>query len=184
MTRDAGRRRSGRPDGALESPAKRPARSSGGQRRGLPKGRRPVDIAGSIGKIAVVLVVVGGVGIVAYNMFLGGARVGGPVAEPATLSTLASTGKVLFKANCAGCHGPKADGTDQGPPFVNDIYNPGHHPDAAFLSAAKNGVRAHHWRFGNMPPVEGITEAEIVAIVKYVRELQEANGIAFRPHVM
>ena len=141
--------------------------------------KKPFDLAGSLGKIAVTSVLVGGVAIVAYKAFRGSSP-----REPATLSTLAAAGKVLFEANCGPCHGAQGNGTDHGPPFINDIYNPGHHPDVAFLLAARNGVRAHHWRFGNMPPVEGITEAEIAAIVKYVRELQEANGITFRPHVM
>jgi hypothetical protein len=39
------------------------------------------------------------------------------------------------------------------------------------------GVQAHHWRFGNMPPVEGITRAEVATIITYIRELQRANGI-------
>ena len=38
-------------------------------------------------------------------------------------------------------------------------------------------VRSHHWRFGNMPPVAGITRAEVVSIVTYFRTLQRANGI-------
>jgi hypothetical protein len=51
------------------------------------------------------------------------------------------------------------------------------HGDGAFLVAATNGVRQHHWSFGNMPPVEGITQAEVKSIVTYVREVQRANGI-------
>jgi hypothetical protein len=38
-------------------------------------------------------------------------------------------------------------------------------------------VRAHHWRFGNMPPVDGVNRAEVEKIVAYVRALQRANGI-------
>ena len=155
-----------------------------GQPPGRSRQKRPVDFAGSITKIAVILVVAGGLGTVAYNMFRGAAGVGPTVVEPASLSTLASAGKPLFKANCAPCHGLQANGTDHGPPFINTIYNPGHHPDEAFFYAAKNGVRAHHWRFGNMPPVQGVTPADVSAIVRYIRELQEANGIVFRPHVM
>ncbi|HBM41471.1 MAG TPA: cytochrome C, partial [Sulfitobacter sp.] len=49
--------------------------------------------------------------------------------------------------------------------------------DAAFLLAAKQGVRAHHWKFGNMPPVEGVTPGDVKMVVAYVRELQRANGI-------
>ena len=52
-----------------------------------------------------------------------------------------------------------------------------HHGDAAFLLAVRNGVRAHHWRFGDMPPQPGLTGAEVAAITAYVRELQRANGI-------
>jgi hypothetical protein len=47
----------------------------------------------------------------------------------------------------------------------------------AFVLAAKNGVRAHHWKFGNMPPVKGLTQADVKYIARYVRELQRENGI-------
>ena len=43
--------------------------------------------------------------------------------------------------------------------------------------AARRGVRAHHWGFGDMPPVEGVTDADIAAIIAYVRTLQKANGV-------
>lgn len=100
------------------------------------------------------------------------------------LSTLASKGEVAFDQKCAACHGTNGAGSDNGPPLVHDIYNPGHHGDPAFFSAAKLGVQSHHWGFGDMAPVEGIAEAEIKAIVRYVRELQRANGILYRPHTM
>ncbi len=101
-----------------------------------------------------------------------------------TLSEVAARGKIAFDANCATCHGVNATGTDQGPPLVHDIYNPGHHADGAFLLAAKHGVRQHHWPFGNMPPQPQVTEEQVTAIVRYVRELQVANGITERPHRM
>lgn len=100
------------------------------------------------------------------------------------LSEVALKGKEAFEANCAQCHGENASGTDKGPPLVHDIYNPGHHADGAFLIAAKRGVRAHHWPYGNMPPQPQVSEDQIAAIVKYVRELQVANGITYRPHRM
>jgi len=43
--------------------------------------------------------------------------------------------------------------------------------------AAKNGVRSHHWRFGDMPPVDGVTNADVMMIARYIRELQKENGI-------
>jgi hypothetical protein len=64
-----------------------------------------------------------------------------------------------------------------GPPLVHKIYEPSHHADFAFQKAVQSGVRSHHWGFGNMPPVEGITAAEIAMIITYVRTLQVANGI-------
>ena len=87
-------------------------------------------------------------------------------------------GARAFTAKCAACHGPSAGGLNgSGPPLIHKIYEPSHHGDAAFFRAAELGVRAHHWPFGNMPPVEGITRAEIAEIVKYLRAVQRANGI-------
>jgi mono/diheme cytochrome c family protein len=100
------------------------------------------------------------------------------------LSPLAARGKTEFDANCATCHGVNAAGTDKGPPLVHNIYNPGHHADAAFFIASKQGTRSHHWRFGDMPPQPQVSEEQVAAIVRYVRELQRANGIGFQPHKM
>ncbi len=86
-------------------------------------------------------------------------------------------GERLFDANCARCHGPRGTGTDQGPPLVHIIYEPHHHSDAAFQMAARNGVRAHHWSFGDMPPVPGVTPEQVTEIVAYVRWLQREAGI-------
>ena len=100
------------------------------------------------------------------------------VLVPETLSTNAQFGKLAFEAKCAVCHGANAAGQDGvAPPLVHKIYEPSHHGDASFLLAARNGVRAHHWRFGSMPPVEGVSDDDIRMIVAYVRELQRANGI-------
>jgi len=105
------------------------------------------------------------------------------VTEP-VLSAQATIGKVAYDANCAACHGKKAAGSKQGPPLIHAIYNPGHHGDEAFFRAVKGGVPQHHWSFGNMPARPGISDPQIAAIVKYVREVQVANGINYRPHNM
>jgi len=106
---------------------------------------------------------------------------GAPIADvriPATFTDPAIIGKTVFNAKCAACHGENAAGTGGvAPPLVHQFYRPGHHGDEAFLRAAKNGVTAHHWNFGNMPPVEGITPAEVKYVVSYIRELQRANGV-------
>ena len=104
-----------------------------------------------------------------------------PLAEvvvPASLSETEAMGERAFVALCAACHGTNAAGRDGiAPPLVHRIYNPGHHSDAAFHIAVQNGVRAHHWRFGNMPPIDGVTRAEVETIIAYVRALQRENGI-------
>lgn len=99
------------------------------------------------------------------------------VAIPAAFSDTAKIGERAFNANCAACHGENAAGTEIGPPLVHRIYEPSHHADYAFELAVANGVRAHHWRFGNMPPQPEVTKADVATIVIYVRELQRANGI-------
>jgi len=86
-------------------------------------------------------------------------------------------GKTLFEQNCSVCHGPAGDGTEQGPPLVHIIYEPNHHADAAFILAARNGVRAHHWRFGDMAPLPGVTDVMVQEIVGYIRWLQRQVGI-------
>jgi cytochrome c2 len=86
-------------------------------------------------------------------------------------------GETTFNATCAACHGKQAAGTDHGPPLVHKIYEPNHHGDQAFQYAAANGVRAHHWEFGNMPKVDGVTPGDVDQIVKYVRWLQRQAGI-------
>ena len=88
-----------------------------------------------------------------------------------------AAGEALFNASCAACHGVRAGGSEVGPPLIHDYYKPSHHGDAAFLLAAQRGVIAHHWRFGNMPPVPAVTADELASIIRYVREVQKANGI-------
>ena len=93
------------------------------------------------------------------------------------LSNLAQGGEPLFNAKCAACHGQYAAGSNQGPPLIHKVYHPGHHADRSFQLAVQNGAQAHHWQYGNMPPVEGITPSDVARITLYVRELQRANGI-------
>lgn len=98
------------------------------------------------------------------------------VAVPA-LSGVARAGEALFNGNCMACHGANAAGSGNGPPLIHKIYEPGHHGDAAFLSAVRIGVRAHHWNFGNMPAQVHVTDSDAQKIIVYIRTLQRSNGI-------
>ncbi len=100
------------------------------------------------------------------------------VALPAELSSEAQIGQRGFEAFCAACHGLNAVGQNGvAPPLVHITYEPNHHGDGAFLSAVRNGVQSHHWDFGNMPVIEGLTDADVRAITQYIRALQRENGI-------
>ncbi|WP_371171043.1 c-type cytochrome [Aliiroseovarius sp. 2305UL8-7] len=142
-------------------------------------------------------VIVGCAGALGLGLFVWFAMTGQPEgvavdsseqAQPETLEMVAVkmpalgddavVGARAFEAKCAACHGPNAGGLDGvGPPLIHKIYEPSHHADFAFYRAAEQGVRAHHWRFGDMPPVEGITRAEIASIIAYLRLVQRENGI-------
>ena len=87
-----------------------------------------------------------------------------------------SEGAALYQANCASCHGDDLSGTDAGPSHLSIVYEPNHHGDDAFRSAILNGARQHHWNFGDMAPIPGLDDAQIDAIIGFVRSEQERQG--------
>lgn len=82
-------------------------------------------------------------------------------------------GQLLYEKYCASCHGQQLDGTDKGPPLIHPFYKPSHHGDQSFYRAALKGVRQHHWNFGDMEPVPGITPGKMDSIVPFVRYYQQ-----------
>lgn len=92
-------------------------------------------------------------------------------------SEMARAGEALFNRNCSTCHGVGAVGTNQGPPLLDRVYHPGHHPDASFRNAVRNGVQSHHWNFGDMLPVPGVSAEEVEEIICYVRQTQRESGL-------
>lgn len=90
-------------------------------------------------------------------------------------------GEAIYQQSCASCHGSDLRGTDEGPSHLSKVYEPGHHPDAAFRSAIENGARAHHWGFGDMAPVSGLDDDEIEAVIAYIRHQQEEHGFEAYP---
>jgi mono/diheme cytochrome c family protein len=89
---------------------------------------------------------------------------------------LVAEGAGMYQASCASCHGGDLRGTDRGPSFLSIVYEPGHHSDVAFLFAVQRGTNAHHWRFGDMPRIDGVTPEDVDAIVAFVRETQRVEG--------
>ena len=86
-------------------------------------------------------------------------------------------GKSIYQGKCMSCHGIAARGTNKGPPLVHRIYRQNHHPDMAFHLAVKNGVKQHHWNFGHMPTIDGITPEQVEHVIGYVRNEQRRAGI-------
>jgi cytochrome c len=126
------------------------------------------------------------VGVIAYSLLPAGsndasAEEGAPIVKikiPGQLSEIAMLGKQAFDIKCASCHAENAVGQHGvAPPLVHKIYEPNHHGDESFQRAVAMGVRAHHWKFGSMPAIEGLTRADVKVIIVYVRELQRHNGI-------
>ena len=99
------------------------------------------------------------------------------VLAPSSLGLSATAGKKLFDEKCASCHGADAAGTTSGPPLAHFVYEPSHHGDASFYNAVQNGVKGHHWRYGDMKPVADVSVPQIADIVAYVRSVQKVNGI-------
>ena len=97
--------------------------------------------------------------------------------DPGPVPPEHAAGARTFAGSCARCHGAFAAGTDVGPPLVHAYYEPDHHADAAFQRAVRFGVRPHHWRYGPMPPVPGLTEPQVDAAIAYIRWLQRRAGI-------
>ena len=86
-------------------------------------------------------------------------------------------GKGLCAARCAQGQGVDGGGAPTGPPLLHKIYEPAHHSDVAFQLAIRNGSRAHHWKFGDMQPVPGLTPDDVAHITAYVRNEQRKAGI-------
>lgn len=86
-------------------------------------------------------------------------------------------GNRLYDKHCAVCHGHDLKGTDKGPPFLHPVYEPSHHSDTSFQMAVRNGSRAHHWKFGDMPPVPGVSPDDVAHITLFVRLRQRQVGI-------
>ncbi|MDO9459148.1 MAG: cytochrome c [Alphaproteobacteria bacterium] len=135
------------------------------------------EVSHDLPKYLTLAVLAAGLGIFVWQLPAPSGTSKGPtvaVKVPA-LSMLAINGKTAFDANCATCHGLNAAGTStiRGTMLM-----------APFFLRPSLGVRQHHWPYGDMPPQRHVTEPQVATIVQYIRELQVANGIRYRPHLM
>ncbi|MCY3892717.1 MAG: cytochrome c [Acidimicrobiaceae bacterium] len=100
-----------------------------------------------------------------------------PPSPTSTATALAvPDGAAVYQQYCAECHGVDLRGTDKGPSQLSIIYEPNHHGDYAYRVAIREGTREHHWWFGDMPPVEDITDLEIEKVISFIRAEQQRLG--------
>lgn len=109
-----------------------------------------------------------------------GPGIGGTAELSVPDAELVAAGAGLYATSCASCHGVDLRGTERGPSHLSEVYEPNHHADGAFLLAVRRGVAPHHWSFGPMPAIEGLSDADVEAIVAFVRDTQGREG--FEPY--
>ena len=85
-------------------------------------------------------------------------------------------GSEVHTESCASCHGSDLRGTDKGPSFLSIVYESDHHSDDSFRRAIATGAPQHHWPFGDMEPVEGLSRDDVEAVIAYVRGEQQRLG--------
>ncbi len=87
------------------------------------------------------------------------------------LSPDAKKGKLIYDRACQSCHGRYGTGSTKGPALL--AYLARHHSNQTFYDAVRNGVKQHHWSFGDMPAIPGVKRDDVTNIIKFIRELQK-----------
>ena len=114
---------------------------------------------------------------VAVRLFLGAtitvasASIGAACGADGPTNTL-GRGAAIYGANCAQCHGDDLAGSDRGPSLLEPVYGPDQLSDAEVADAIRSGVDEELWEFGPMPGNGAITDAQIEAIIAFVRAEQ------------
>lgn len=118
-----------------------------------------------------------GIIIVAVVLTVGSAACGSEDATSgAATGPSGDRGAQVYAESCASCHGADLRGTDKGPSHLSIVYEPNHHTDDSFRNAIANGAPQHHWDFGDMEPVEGLTDEDVEAVIAFVRAEQQRQG--------
>jgi cytochrome c oxidase cbb3-type subunit 3 len=89
--------------------------------------------------------------------------------NPYTGPEHAAAGAKLFRAQCAGCHGPEGAGTAAGPSLTSGIFRRGGSDDALFQTIAK-GVA------GTSMPAFSFSGLQIWQLVTHVRAMNIARS--------
>jgi mono/diheme cytochrome c family protein len=90
----------------------------------------------------------------------------------------ADRGEAIYGANCAQCHGDDLAGTERGPSLLAAAYRRDELPDAAIADAIRNGVDARLWDYGPMPANGALSDAQIDAVVEFLRAQQDPTDVS------
>lgn len=94
------------------------------------------------------------------------------------LSASAQHGRTIINAQCAECHGiDGTGGSRKGPPILHSMYRAEIFPDFVLKRSILEGKREKNWRFGPMPAMPELSEADVNGVIAFVREVQTATGI-------
>lgn len=85
----------------------------------------------------------------------------------------------LFASNCAVCHGPAGGGIEErGPSLLDDAMLLAALGDEEIATAIREGVPSSQDRWAPMPGFPRFDDAEVAAVVGYVRELQRRAALS------
>jgi mono/diheme cytochrome c family protein len=87
-------------------------------------------------------------------------------------------GAAIYGANCAQCHGADLEGTERGPSLLDPAYRSDELTDAAVADAVRNGVAERLWEFGPMPANGALSEAQIDAVIEFLRAEQGSSTVS------
>jgi mono/diheme cytochrome c family protein len=102
------------------------------------------------------------------------AVLGGCAADPPDGPGAAPDGADVYAERCASCHGATLEGTTTGPPLLDERYSAPAYADESMVTAITDGAEQRNWDFGAMPMVNGLSDAEVAAVIDHVRAVQRS----------
>ena len=84
-------------------------------------------------------------------------------------------GRAIYQRRCAACHGAGAGGTARGPGLLERALGTAM-GRAAMRTAIRTGIAEPRAGYPAMPRFDGLTESEIGAVIRYLRESRHARS--------
>ena len=85
-------------------------------------------------------------------------------------------GRQIYAAKCAECHGANLEGTSRGPSHLSRVYEPGAPLGREFPPGHQAGLAPAPLELRPMAPVAGLSDADVNAVIAFVRAQQRERG--------